>query len=254
MSIASLLPTAKKLLGRDEERALIARMKAGDRAARDELILRNTPLAIKLARRRASFFRQHEDDLVSAAMVGLIRAVDAHDGRTDIRVSTLAYRGILNHLENFIEREAGLIPVPNNVHRALSGVRKGVPARAGKVVNQARMEAARRALDLTPVGASGINSDGHGALTHLASPAEDDHDEEERAGLAARVRLAVASLGLRQRAIITLWFGLDGSDPLTLGQIGARWGISHQATHQAKGDALKRLELILSSHQEKEVA
>ena len=63
------------LLTSDEERALVARARSGDRAARDELILKNQRLVIHVARRSLGGFHDM-DDLVSA---GRIRYVGFSD-------------------------------------------------------------------------------------------------------------------------------------------------------------------------------
>ncbi len=61
---------------------------------------------------------------------------------------------------------------------------------------------------------------------------------------------ALATLTTRERAIISLRFGLDGSEPLTLQDIGARLGLSRERVRQLECRALERLmQLILPARE-----
>ena len=66
---------------------LFARMRAGDRAARELLIERFLPLARRLARR---YQRATEplDDLVQVASIGLVKAVDRFDPARGVAFSS----------------------------------------------------------------------------------------------------------------------------------------------------------------------
>ena len=63
---------------------------------------------------------------------------------------------------------------------------------------------------------------------------------------------ALATLTVRERAIISMRFGLDGSEPLTLQDIGARLGLSRERVRQLECRALEKLmELILPGREER---
>ena len=55
------------------------------------------------------------------------------------------------------------------------------------------------------------------------------------------VRRAIASLEPRQRHVLVLYFGLDGSQPLTLEEIAFVYGLSRERIRQIKESALRRL-------------
>jgi RNA polymerase sigma factor (sigma-70 family) len=52
---------------------------------------------------------------------------------------------------------------------------------------------------------------------------------------------AFGILGERERTVIILRYGLHGSEPKTLGEIGRRLGVSRERVRQLETEALKRL-------------
>ena len=52
---------------------------------------------------------------------------------------------------------------------------------------------------------------------------------------------ALALLGEREQTVIALRFGLHGTEPKTLGEIGDRLGVSRERARQLETNALKQL-------------
>ena len=74
----------------------------------------------------------------------------------------------------------------------------------------------------------------------------DDHQELSdtllmRNSLKAEVTSALKSLDKREREVIVLYFGLDGTTPMTLQEIGARLGLTRERVRQIKEKALQKL-------------
>ena len=55
------------------------------------------------------------------------------------------------------------------------------------------------------------------------------------------VRKAVLSLDVRDARVLTLWYGLDGREPLTFAQIGEVMGVTAHRIRQLRDRALRRL-------------
>jgi RNA polymerase sporulation-specific sigma factor len=88
-------------LTQKENEALIRRIKAGDKRAREEFIIGNMRLVLSLVKRfrvRASC----EDDVLQAGCVGLIKAIDNFDVRIGVKFSTYAVPMILGEMKRFI--------------------------------------------------------------------------------------------------------------------------------------------------------
>lgn len=90
-------------LSRDEEVALAHRIKAGDKAAEDELVTRNLPLVGKLAKQ---FVDQGLDlcDLIQEGSIGLIHAARSFEAERETRFSTWAGRLVHQHMTKAVER------------------------------------------------------------------------------------------------------------------------------------------------------
>ena len=90
-------PSLPAPLAPEEEKALLAQMAAGDRAARDELICRNLRLVVYLSKKFESSGVPPED-LVSIGTIGLIKAVNTFTPGRNIKLATYASRCIGNEI------------------------------------------------------------------------------------------------------------------------------------------------------------
>lgn len=94
--------TAKlKLLTEEEKNALLHRVRAGDRQAREELIEGNLRLVLSVIQKFMNRGAQ-PDDLFQVGVVGLIKAIDNFDLSLDVRFSTYAVPMISGELRRFL--------------------------------------------------------------------------------------------------------------------------------------------------------
>ena len=67
-------------------------------------------------------------------------------------------------------------------------------------------------------------------------------EEEVHLSLAEEtLRQAVAGLPERERDVISLRYGIDGDDPVSLEEIGRRLGLTRERVRQIESQALERL-------------
>jgi DNA-directed RNA polymerase sigma subunit (sigma70/sigma32) len=98
---------ALPVLDADRERDLARRARAGDRAAREQLItsgLRSVALRARMNGLRGEDLR----DAVQAGTIGLIRAVDAYDPDRGARLATYAWRWIGAAMRPVVHRDSPL--------------------------------------------------------------------------------------------------------------------------------------------------
>ena len=112
-------PSLPAPLAPEEEKALLARMAAGDREARDELICRNLRLVVYLSKKYESSGVPPED-LVSIGTIGLIKAVNTFTPARNIKLATYASRCIGNEILMYLRktssrRQEASIDEPLNV-------------------------------------------------------------------------------------------------------------------------------------------
>lgn len=86
-----------KPLSAKEEKECIAKCRAGDRNAREELIERNLRLVAYIAKKYNTGDKELED-LISIGTIGLIKGIDTFDATKNIRLATYAARCIDNEL------------------------------------------------------------------------------------------------------------------------------------------------------------
>ncbi len=107
--------TAKlETFSEDEKRELLSAAKAGDREARDALVMGNLKLVLSVI---AKFNPKHEstDDLFQVGVIGLIKAIDNFNLEMDVRFSTYAVPMIIGEVRRY-QRD-------NNSVRVSRGVR-----------------------------------------------------------------------------------------------------------------------------------
>ena len=112
-------PSLPAPLTPEAEKALLARMAAGDRAARDELICHNLRLVVYLSKKYESSGVLPED-LVSIGTIGLIKAVNTFTPERNIKLATYASRCIGNEILMYLRktssrRQEASIDEPLNV-------------------------------------------------------------------------------------------------------------------------------------------
>ena len=89
----------------EEERCVLARMQAGDRTARDELITHNLRLVVYLAKKYESSGVPSED-MISIGTIGLIKAVNTFTPERNIKLATYASRCIGNEILMYLRKSS----------------------------------------------------------------------------------------------------------------------------------------------------
>jgi RNA polymerase sigma factor for flagellar operon FliA len=191
-----------------------ASCRAGDTGSRGALIERYSDLAIGISRcmRIPPTSLADRDDVASAAMIGLIAAVDRFDHRRGVpfeAYASLRIRGaVVDELRRVDER-----------------------GRADR-----RTESAALAVSLDALLESGAHQ----------GPVVDDgfSERHEQEDLKTRIQNALGRLPARQREVIARYYG----DELTLREAGAKMGVSEARACQLHGRAIQNLRRELSVH------
>ncbi len=106
--------TAKlTVLSAKEKEVLLKRVKAGDEAARDELIRGNLKLVLSVIKRFSSR-GENVDDLFQIGCIGLIKAIDNFDITLNVQFSTYAVPMIVGELRRYL-RDNNVIRVSRSV-------------------------------------------------------------------------------------------------------------------------------------------
>ncbi|MCP5519153.1 MAG: RNA polymerase sigma factor RpoD/SigA [Verrucomicrobiales bacterium] len=257
------------LLTIDQENELAARIKRGDDDAREHMIRANLRLVVKIAREYEGFGLPLLD-LINEGNIGLMKAVERFDPAKGGKLSTYSSWWIKQSIRRAIANQSRTIRLPIHAMDKLS--------RAQKVANEFREEMGREPTPEELADAMGVRSSrlneirtaalrpasldapvGEDDTTMLAERVADDsacdpYKVLEEKSLLGMLDHLVERLDDRERRILRMRFGLDGSKEQTLEEIGASFGLTRERIRQLQNGALVKLRQMIEEDQVTAVA
>ena len=192
-------------LSAEEERRYVALAAKGDAAAQSVLIEHNLRLVAHIVKKYYSTSCD-QDDLISIGTIGLIKGISSYRPDRGVRLATYASRCVENEILMYFRSQR------------------------------------KTAGDVSLSDA--LDTDGEGSLSIQDVLYEED-DILERLALKEDSRqlrqLVQSELNAREREIITLRYGLDGSPALPQREVAARLGISRSYVSRLEKKALDKL-------------
>ena len=189
-------------------------------------------------------------------MLGLIRAVEKFDWRRGFKFSTYGTLWIRQSIQRGLANSGRTIRVPVHIGQRERKVRKveqelakklgrdptdAEIAEAAELSEELVLEAREIARHLTSLDQA-IGEDGDTALGDLLPSDRPQPDEEVGASLGEkRVREVVGQLPEDERKVVTLRFGLGGSEPKSVRETGAELGMNAERTRKVEEAALRLL-------------
>jgi RNA polymerase sigma-B factor len=113
--------------GELEQQLLVRYHRAGELAAREQLVQRFLPLARDLAR-RYSYTDEPFDDLLQVASVGLIKAIDRFDPDRGVKFTSFAAPTILGELKRHFRDKGWALHVPRDLQERTLAVSREAQA------------------------------------------------------------------------------------------------------------------------------
>ena len=243
----------ERAAARELERALLIRYhRAGDLAAREELVQRFLPFARDLAR-RYSYMDEPFDDLVQVASVGLIKAIDRFDPDRGAKFTSYAAPTILGELKRHFRDKGWALHMPRDLQErtlAVSRAREGLSKELGRspkvrevaeqlgcsVEQVLEAQEAAASYEAASLNAPVARDDGESAsLVDMLGREDSAYDLVEDRDAIASTWLALPEV---ERHVLELRFMHD----LTQREIGEQIGYSQMHVSRLLRRALKRLE------------
>jgi RNA polymerase primary sigma factor len=247
-----------RLLTAAEEVMLAKRVERGDLVAKERMVNANLRLVVSIAKR----YRGHGLpllDLIQDGVIGLNRAVEKFDYRKGFKFSTYATWWIRQACQRAVANQSDTIRVPVHVQerrQKLRRARQKFETEHGRqptveelaVATELKLHHVEEALDAAEASVSlnqGVGDGGDAELGDLFADttAEDPVELVDVAMARQRVRDALELLPERERQVLELRFGLvEGTDGISLEQIGKRMGLTRERVRQLETGALRALE------------
>jgi len=245
-----------KPLSREREVELADRIQDGDMAARDVLVQANLRFVIDVAKNYQNRGLSLSD-LISAGNVGLLTAAERFDGTKGYKFISYAVWWIKQSILQTIAENARTVRLPLNklsllkdiskASRRLGQGREGDPdieeiaadldVPAEEVLDTMMSARTVRSLD------EAFEEDDERSLLNILADGNQETPDADVLRNSARQQLeeVLENLDERELKIIRLYFGLDGSESLTLEQIGGLMGLTRERVRQLKERALGKL-------------
>jgi RNA polymerase primary sigma factor len=248
--------SAYPLLTREQEVALAKEIHRGCEDSLDKLVRSNLRFVVSVAKKY-----QNQGvalgDLINEGNLGLIRAAHKFDETKGIKFISYAVWWIRQAILQALAEQSRIVRVPLNRAGALHRIGKRSSTLLQELGREPTVDEIADELELSQeeVERTLAISQSHLSLDAPLTPGEDNRlldylpdqfsagpdDETYERALSSTIEEALGTLKEREAKVLRLYFGLDGTEPMTLEEIGTLLGITRERVRQIKEKALVRL-------------
>ncbi len=244
------------LITAEEEVELAQRIKQGDKIALEKLTKANLRFVVSVS-------KQYQNqglslpDLINEGNLGLIKAAQRFDETRGFKFISYAVWWIRQSILQALAEQSRIVRLPLNKIGSINKINKAYAKLEQEYEREPNAEEIANLLEVTETE---VKESMKNAGRHISMDAPLIQDEDntmydvlrsEEAitpetellyeSLRKEIDRAISTLTPREANVIRLYFGLNGSHPMTLEEIGEQFDLTRERVRQIKEKAIRRL-------------
>lgn len=246
-----------ELLTADDEVELSRRIKQGDQAALEKLTKANLRFVVSVAKQYQNQSLSL-NDLINEGNLGLVKAAKRFDETRGFKFISYAVWWIRQSIIQALAEQSRLVRLPLNKVGSLTKIHKAFSELEQKYQREPSAEELAAFLEISPkevkaslntasrhisVDAPFVDGESNSLLDILENTDADLADKHMDYSESLRVESerALATLTERQREVVKLFFGIGVDNPMSLEDIGEKFGLTRERVRQIKDKAINKL-------------
>lgn len=246
----------ERLLTADEEVELAQRIKAGDKAALDQLVRSNLRFVVSVA-------KQYQNqglglpDLINEGNLGLVKAAQRFDETRGFKFISYAVWWIRQSILQAVAEQSRVIRLPMNQVGAISKVKKMASIMEQELERKPSVAEIAEAVGMTEQKVeellslnshhistdAPIDEDGEANFldVFVQADAEETDKAVERESESNAIKQSLDQLSERERQVICHYFGLGTPREYSLEEIALKFDLSRERVRNIRDKALKKM-------------
>ena len=246
-----------ELITADEEVELAQRIRQGDKIALEKLTKANLRFVVSVS-------KQYQNqglslpDLINEGNLGLIKAAQRFDETRGFKFISYAVWWIRQSILQALAEQSRIVRLPLNKIGSINKINKTYAKLEQEFEREPNAEEIAEALDITEAE---VKESMKNAGRHVSMDAPLVQDEDNNMydvlksdevitpetellyeSLRKEIDRAISTLTPREADVVRLYFGLNGSHPMTLEEIGEKFDLTRERVRQIKEKAIRRLQ------------
>lgn len=245
-----------ELITADEEVELAQRIRQGDMVALEKLTKANLRFVVSVS-------KQYQNqglslpDLINEGNLGLIKAARRFDETRGFKFISYAVWWIRQSILQALAEQSRIVRLPLNKIGSINKINKTYAKLEQEFEREPNAEEIAEVLDITEAE---VKESMKNAGRHVSMDAPLVQDEDNNMydvlksdevvtpetqllyeSLRKEIDRAISTLTTREADVVRLYFGLNGSHPMTLEEIGEKFDLTRERVRQIKEKAIRRL-------------